>query len=80
LFSLFCQSGGLFSTYKREVCPTAQFARKQLEEHKYPVEINQFYMAAQKGIKEGYVQNIFHLKPAYIPDFLKDMDNTDQPH
>ncbi len=44
--------------------------RKQLEEHKYPVEIEQFYAAAQKGLEEGYVKYIFHLEPANIPNFL----------
>jgi Holliday junction resolvase len=54
--------------------------RKQLEEHKYPVEIKQFYMAAQKGIEEGYVKYILRWKPAYLPDFLKDIENAEQPN
>ena len=51
--------------------------RKQLVEHKFPVKIKQFYMAAQKGIKEGYVQYVFHIKPPNIPDFLKGVENTE---
>lgn len=51
--------------------------RKQLEEHKYPVEIKQFYDAAQKGIKKGYVRYIFRLQPVSVPEFLEDIMNTE---
>ena len=50
--------------------------RKQLEEHKYPVEIKLFYEAAKEGIEKGYVKYIFHMKPSQIPHFLEDMENT----
>ena len=52
--------------------------RKQLEKHEYPVDIKQFYMAAQKGINEGYVQYVIHFKPVDMPDFLKDIGNNEQ--
>ena len=51
--------------------------RKQLEEHKYPVEFKLFYEAAQAGIEKKYVQYIFHLKPREIPNFLKDLEDTE---
>jgi len=52
--------------------------RKQLEEHKYPVEFRIFYEAAQAGIEKQYIQYIFHLIPENIPSFLEDIEGTEQ--
>ena len=52
--------------------------RKELINHKYPVEIKQFYDAAKEGIEKGYVKYIFHLQPTEIPSFLEDLKNTEQ--
>ena len=52
--------------------------RKQLDDHKYPVEIKQLYDSAQKGIKKGYVSYIFHLQPVSVPEFLEDVMKTKQ--
>ena len=54
--------------------------RKELVNHKYPVEIKQFYDAASEGLKKGFVKYIFHLQPFEFPNFLKDAKNTEQPH
>lgn len=54
--------------------------RKQLEEHKYPVDINIFHEAAREGIKKGYMKCVFYMKPAEIPRFLEDMEITEQSH
>ncbi|WP_321392102.1 hypothetical protein [uncultured Desulfuromusa sp.] len=52
--------------------------RKQLEEHKYPVEYEVFYDAASAGIQEKLIQYIFHIQPSEIPNFLKGLDDTEQ--
>ncbi|MCK4620597.1 MAG: hypothetical protein KAT62_00120 [Desulfuromonadales bacterium] len=51
--------------------------RKQLRSHEYPVKISVLYEAAQEGIQQGYVKNIFHLVPATIPVFLKDLEDSE---
>jgi len=52
--------------------------RKQLEEHNYPVEYKVFYDAAGAGIQEKFIQYIFHIKPFEIPNFLKELEATEQ--
>ncbi len=51
--------------------------RKQLEEHQYPVESKVFYAAAKAGIEKKCMQYIFHVEPAEIPYFLKDLRGTE---
>jgi hypothetical protein len=48
--------------------------RKQLDEHKFPVDFKSFREAAVNGIKEGFVKYIFYQKPGEIPPFLTHLE------
>jgi len=51
--------------------------RKQLDEHKYPVEYKTFYDGANAGLKEKFIKYIFHIRPFDIPDFLMGLKKTE---